>query len=551
MLVLTVGANAADRRPNVVLVFGDDLGRHAGVYARLDARSTPDRLLSTPHIDRLAEEGAVVRNAFVSAPSCTPSRSALVSGAHFWRAGRASILSGAVWDGTVFSLPLALQARGYHIGETYKVWSPGTPKDAPFLDGSPGDHAYEQAGHRFNKFSTEVSALVAAGMSPEAARRELLGEIRGNLAAFLADRPAGRPFFYFLGPTNTHRRWARGSGARLWGLEPEKLAGSMPSFLPDVPEVREDLADYLGEVQAVDAAIGEVVARLRESGDLARTIIIVSGDHGAPGFPHGKCDCYDFGTRVPLVVWAGPESGLEIRPGTVVEELVSLADVAPTILEAASEPRPASMTGQSLVPLLQEGVGFWQPRAGVFFGRERHFGRAREGSLPYPVRAVRTKDHLYIRNFAPDRWPMGTPRGITADQAPDASALATDTAVTLSDFDASPTKAWLVAHRDDPAGRAHYERAFGRRPAEELYVLATDPDQVENRAADPALAEVRERLAALLMEELARTGDPRVVDGGRFFETPPLAGEAATGGDAAADAAKPTRSRRRVRQQES
>lgn len=520
-------ASAADvpAKPNIVLVFADDLGRHAGVYGKLDGRPTCNRMLSTPTIDRLAAEGAVVRQAFVSAPSCTPSRSALVSGGHFWRAGRAAILSGAVWDGSVYSLPLALKDHGYHIGKTYKVWSPGTPQDGPFVDGSPGGHAYEHAGRRFNGFSTHATGLVEQGLSPEEARRELLQEIRGNLDRFLSARDRDRPFFYFLGPTNTHRKWQRGSGRRLWGLSPDALSGTMPAFLPDVPEVREDLADYLGEVQAVDAAIGEVVARLRETGDLDRTILIVSGDHGAPGFPHGKCDLYDFGTRVPLVIWAGPEAGLPIRPGTVVEELVSLADLAPTVLACVGLPAPGSMTGRSLVPLLDASrSGDWTPRAAVFFGRERHVGQAREGGLPYPMRAIRTHDHLYIRNFAPERWPMGSAKGVTAESAPTHAALTHDTGVAFPDFDASPTKAWLVEHRAVPAGREHFQRAFGRRPAEELYVLATDPDQVVNRAGDPALAAVQADLRAALMAELERTGDPRVVDGGSFFETPPLAG---------------------------
>lgn len=527
LVVVVAQAIGADfvAKPNIVLVFADDLGRHAGVYGRLDARPTCNQSLSTPNIDRLAVEGAVVRQAFVSAPSCTPSRSALVSGAHFWRAGRAAILSGAIWDGSVYSLPLALQGHGYHIGKTYKVWSPGTPQDGPFLDGSLAGHSYEQAGKRFNGFSTQATQLVEQGRSPTEARRELLPEIRENLDHFLAAREPGRPFFYFFGPTNTHRKWQRGSGQKLWGLSPDALSESMPAFLPNVPEVTEDLADYLGEVQAVDAAIGELVSRLRETDDLDQTILIVSGDHGAPGFPHGKCDLYDFGTRVPLVIWAGPKSGLKINPGTVIDELVSLTDLAPTVLDCVGVSTPSTMTGRSLVPLLDVArTKAWSPRPAVFFGRERHVGKARDGGLPYPMRAIRTHEYLYIRNFAPERWPMGSANGITDQNAPSHESLTRDTGVAFPDFDASPTKAWLIEHRADPAGREYYQRAFGRRPAEELYVLATDPDQVVNRAEDPGLESIRAQLCASLMAELERTGDPRVVDGGSYFETPPLAG---------------------------
>lgn len=119
-------------RPNVLFVFADDWGRYAGAYGKLDGPGTINDLVQTPNFDRIAREGVLFRQAFVSATSCTPCRSALVSGQHFWRTGRGSILRGAVWDGTNVAFPLMLHDSGYHVGETYKVWSPGTPADAPF-----------------------------------------------------------------------------------------------------------------------------------------------------------------------------------------------------------------------------------------------------------------------------------------------------------------------------------------------------------------------------------------------------------------------------------
>ncbi len=148
------------KRPNILFAFADDWGRFASVYSHLDGPGTPNDVIRTPNIDRLASEGVVFRRAFVSAPSCTPCRSALVSGQHFWRTGRGAILRGAVWDGSQPSFPLLLKNSGYHIGETYKVWSPGTPNDGPF--GS-GKHAYERAGGRFNQFSENVTKLVNQG----------------------------------------------------------------------------------------------------------------------------------------------------------------------------------------------------------------------------------------------------------------------------------------------------------------------------------------------------------------------------------------------------
>src|SRR5690606_33361408 len=133
-------------------------------------------------------------------------------------------------------------------------------------------------------------------------------------------------------------------------------------------------------------------------------------------------------------------------------------------------------------------------RTFVVTGRERHVAAAREGFLPYPHRAIRTADHLYIINFEPERWPMGDPVNLGDGQTPSRELLTEDTYTTFLDMDGSPTKAWLVAHRDDPQWKKYYTLAFAPRPREELYRLADDPDQVENIAADPRYAEVRREL---------------------------------------------------------
>lgn len=511
-------ANGAEsKRPNILFAFADDMGRFAGIYGKIDGPGTINDVLKTPNLDRVGAEGVVFRSAFVSAPSCTPCRSALLSGQHFWRTGRGAILRGAVWDESIPSFPLLLRDAGYHIGKSYKVWSPGQPADAPF-DGQA--HAFEKAGRRFNQFSQNVTRLVAAGKSVEEAKSELLNEISGNFDAFLAARAPGQPFHYWFGPVNVHRQWVRGSGKALWGIDPDKLKGRMPPFLPDVPEIREDLADYLGEIMAFDAAVGLLLDKLEAIGELDNTMIVVSGDHGPPGFPMGKCNLYDFGSSVPLLVRWGGASG-----GRIVDDLASLTDLAPTFLEAAGLKPPEQMTGRSLLSMLRsDRARMVEGRDAVFIGRERHVENAREGFMPYPQRAIRTPDHLYIINFEPDRWPLGEPRGITADSAPDAATLVQNTRATLADEDAGPAKAWMVAHRNDPEWRSFYERAYGKRPREELYLLASDPHQLRNVAGYPAHEEVRAALHARLMDELKRTGDPRVTDGGAYFENPPLAG---------------------------
>jgi arylsulfatase A-like enzyme len=519
LLLPSLASAQGEPKPNILFVFADDWGRHASAYAKLDGPGTVNDLIQTPAFDRIASEGVLFRRAFVSAPSCTPCRSALLSGQHFWRTGRASILRGAIWDGSSPAFPLMLRDEaGYHLGKMYKVWSPGTPSDAPI---GQQQHAYEKAGRRFNQFSQTVTKMVAEGKSVEAAKQEIYAEVTANFDAFLAARKPGQPFFFWFGPTNVHRKWIKGSGKALWGLNPDELKGKMPAFLPDVPEVREDLADYFGEAMAFDTAVGLLMKKLESIGELDRTLIAMSGDHGAPGFPHGKCNLYDFGAGVSLAL-----RGAGTKGGRVLDDLASLTDLAPTFLELAGVKVPEVMTGRSYVPLLtSEKSGLVDPtRNAVFIGRERHVENARDGYLPYPQRAICTHDHLFIVNFKPERWPLGEPYRLDGDNVPSAEDITENTRVTLPDDDAGPTKAWLVGMRNDPKWKAHYEWVYGRRPMEELYDLKSDPHQTKNVATDPAYAKVRAELQQRLMEELKRTGDPRLIDDGKFYETPPMAG---------------------------
>jgi N-sulfoglucosamine sulfohydrolase len=511
-------AKSAPERPNILFFFADDWGRFARVYADHGNLAGTNGLLRTPNLDRLAKEGVLFRNAHVNAPSCTPCRSSLLSGQHFWRTGRGAILQGAVWDESIPTYPLLLRDAGYHLGKSYKVWSPGSPADAPY---GGQQHAFEKSGRAFNNFSENATDLVAKGATVEAARAKLLEEVRGNFKAMLAAKAAGQPFAYWFGPTNTHRAWVRGSGLKLWSLDPDALKGKLPSFLPDVLVVREDLADYLGEVQALDAAMGVLLEELDRAGERSKTLIAVSGDHGAPGFPHGKCNLYGFGTGVSLIV-----AGAGVQGGRVVDDMVTLPDLAPTFLEAGGVKPPAVMTGRSLWNVLQsDRQGQVDPtRTWVVAGRERHVEIARPDYSPYPQRALRTQDHVLIVNFKPDRWPLGNPYRLDGTDEPTFAELAQTTFVTLPDDDAGPTKAWFVGARKSPEWSALFEKFYGRRPMFELYDLKADPHEMNNVAESPAYAAVRKEMTERLFAILRETGDPRMLEDGKYFETPPLAG---------------------------
>jgi len=514
---------ATAKRPNIVLLFADDLGRYASAYAD-PKRPSPNDIISTPNFDRIVREGAVFDNAFVSVPSCTPSRAAINTGRHFFRNGSHSQLHFPWQKGTpdpfdkVKGMPVTLQDHGYHIGLTYKLHM------RPSILGGK-KNLYNRAGQRFNHYSQHVSEA----KDKAAEKEKLLNEVRGNFRDFLAKRQSGQPFFYSFDPRNTHRKWVRGSGHKLWGLNPDDLKGKLPPFLPDTEVIREDMADYLGEAMAFDASCGVIFEELERLGELDNTLVVISGDHGIPGFPRGKCTVYDFGARVLLAMrWPG-----HIVAGRKVKTPVSLIDVAPTFLAAAGTKSVDDPNGQNLLPALATGGKDSQLRGWSLIGREVHVHTGRKNNLPYPIRALRTDKFLYIINFKPNRWPMRDPWAL-AREYPDATKdktptrkklakretlvptslafnmLANDTYIVFPDMDCSPTKAWLVQHRHDPGMKWFLIYAWGKRPSEELYDLTKDPYQMKNVVNDPAYAEARKKLRTTLMHELKTNHDPRL-----------------------------------------
>lgn len=523
LFVLAIPVIAAEKPLNILFCFADDWGRYASIYAEHEKSPSLNQVVKTPNIDRIAREGALFKRAYVNAPSCTPCRSALNSGRYFFNCGRAAILNGAVWDPAIPSFALTLKDQGYHIGKAFKVWSPGDPADAPFGGQA---HAYQKAGGRFNNFSEEVTKMVAAGKVLEDAKNELYAEVRGNFDAFLKARPKGAPFLFWHGPTNVHRKWIKGSGQALWGINPNDLKGKLPKHLPDAPEFREDFGSYLGEIQAFDAQVGVLIKQLEAAGEYDNTVIVISGDHGAPGFPGGKCNLYDFGVNVTLAIrWPGQPGG------RFIEDFVNLMDLAPTFMEIGGATIPPGVNGKSIVSLMKSGKSgrIEEGRDYVITGRERHVSIAREGNLPYPQRALRKDGWLYIHNFKPDRMPMGDSKTLTDTFTPSMDDMENETYVAFPDMDASPAKAWLIAHRNDSQYKWFFDYAFARRPQEELYDLTKDPDATINLAAEPAHAAMKNQMAAELMEKLKAVGDPRVTQNPVPFENPPFTLDTKTG----------------------
>ncbi|MDZ7637346.1 MAG: sulfatase [Bryobacterales bacterium] len=455
----------APKPPNILFVIADDWSYpHAGAYG--------DQGVKTPAFDRVAREGVLFTNSFCASPSCTPSRSAVLSGRPIYNCKEAGVLYGSLPK----DLPLfthALEDGGYFVGYTGKGWSPGAPK-ALGMDRSPTGKAFQSKQH---------TGEIRRGLDKR--------DYAANFADFLAERPAGKPFFFWLGGTEPHREYAKGAGLSIG----KKLSDAkVPAQWPDVEVIQSDILDYYSEVEWLDQQVAKALAALEKTGDLENTIVVVTSDNGMP-FPRAKVNLYDAGTHMPLAIrWGKRAPG-----GRVVEDFVSHTDFAATFLEVAGLPRLSGSTGKSLVPLLTSPLsGQIDPkRDHAVTALERHT-MCRPDGATYPIRALRTRDFLYIRNFEPDRWPTGGPDFVSSNKT------------THGDVDAAPIKEFFL----DPSNQAQYkdlyELGFGKRPAEELYNVRSDPDQVKNLAgsavANATLARYRDRLDNILRGD----GDPRI-----------------------------------------
>lgn len=478
---LAVEASAQAPRPNVLFVITDDQSYpHASVYG--------SRFVETPSFDRIAREGVLFTRAYVASPGCSPSRAALLTGRYPWQIEQAGThASSFPVEYVVF--PDLLERGGYWVGFTGKGWGPGDWA-ASGRNRNPAGPAFSDA-----RLATPIEGVSAV-------------DYAANFREFLRQRPPGAPFYFWYGASEPHRSYAPGAG-RAAGKRLEDV--DVPAYLPDTPEVRSDLLDYALEIEHADGHLGRMLDMLEQAGELDNTLVVVTSDNGMP-FPRAKATVYDAGIHVPLAVrWPARVPG-----GRVVEDLVSLIDVTPTLLDATGiqHPGPHPMSGRSLFGLLTSGAsGIVEPmRDAVYTGRERH-SSARWNNLGYPQRAVRTRDYLYIRNFAPERWPAGAPRKYEEDGrlGPMHGGY--------HDIDAAPTLELLTSRADDPFFYSYLHLAVARQPAEELYDLRSDPDCLHNLAADPAHAVVTREHRQRLDARLRETGDPRVLGTGDIWES--------------------------------
>ena len=456
-------AMAQPERPNVLFAISDDQSAmHAGAYG--------DIANKTPAFDRIAKEGVLFSYAFTAAPSCAPSRSAILTGRNIWELEEGGILLGILRSKfTVFTL--LLEDAGYELGATGKTWGPG-----------------RMEGWQRDVFGKSITTHEL----PESQQRPGLNRLdyAANFDEFFAGRNKTKPFFFWLGTSEPHQRYDIGA----WKTAGKQLEDALvPGALPDHPDVRGEILDYGIEIEHFDTHLGRALATLEEAGELDNTLVIVTSDHGNP-LPRSKCNLYDSGTQVPLSMRL-PGA---IPGGRKVDDLASLVDIAPTILEAASVDVPDVMSGRSLWNIAQSDRSGLvdDSRDFAVTAFERHT-IARRGGVGYPMRAIRTHKYAFIRNYEPDRWPAGDPDYNAPPQG------------FFGDVDRGVTKSFLMAHALDPQIRPYYLMAYGRRPGEELFDIEKDPHQLRNIAADPAMAEVKQQLIWRLNAYLQAHDDPR------------------------------------------
>jgi N-sulfoglucosamine sulfohydrolase len=459
-----------DDRFNILFAIADDMSWLHTSFSGCEA-------IQTPYIDYLARNGVWFNHAYCSAPSCSASRASVLTGRNGFELREGACLWSII-PSEFKTYTEYLEESGYFTGYTGKGWGPGDWEDSGRKKNPAGKGyqevrtiPYEQLGDSNPMSNVDYAA---------------------NFAEFLRDRPVGKPFCFWYGAFEPHRDYLKDIGLMM-GKQPDDI--DVPDFLPDVPEVRHDILDYLVEIEWFDHHLGKMIGILREEGELDNTLIVVTSDNGMP-FPRAKSNLYEYGTHMPLVIFCKKL----IPGGREIDDLVSLTDLAPTFLEVADLPVPEEMSGKSLLDILNSNIsGQADPsRNRIFTFRERHAWVQPDGQI-YPMRAMRKNQFLIIWNPKPDMYPAGHPDPqYNFNYYP------------YGDVDNSPTKDFLLSLQKKEAMRWYYDLAWAKRPEFELYNLADDSFQVKNLAGMEEYDELLFQLQQELKNYLDERGDLRM-----------------------------------------
>ncbi len=436
--VLPPTVRAESARTNVLLLIADDLGCFLPVYGDTNA--------VTPNMDRLLCEGVYFTNSYCTSPSCSASRSVILSGLYNHATGH----------------------YGHAHGEHHFSYLPYV---------QPFPKLLKKAGYATGyiaKLHVEPEACFEWDLADPIGSRDVY-HMAQSAKKFIQDA-GDKPWYLHCGFHDPHRA-GTGFANKQWPnvkrlrLDPAKL--KVPSFLPDNPDTRGDLVEYYEACNRFDQGIGFMLDVLKESGQADNTLVIVMSDHGAP-FPNAKTTTYDAGLHVPLIV---RRPGMRER-GMANHAMTNWADIMPSILEWTGVKGPDyPLHGRSWMPILEQTHPQGWDR--VYFSHTFH-----EVIDYYPMRGVRTRRYKYIHNLFP---------GLQYQNA--------------TDLWASPTwQSMRKQGRNAMLGKRPVMK-FLHRDREELYDVENDPDEVRNLASSTEHQSVLGEFRRDTNEFRKRTGD--------------------------------------------
>jgi N-sulfoglucosamine sulfohydrolase len=443
-------AAASKKRTNILLITADDMNWDApGCFGG----RTPN---ITPNIDRLASQGMRFQYAHVTIAVCQPSRSVLMTGRYPHRNGAEGF---EPINLDVPTLQEQLHAAGYLNGILGKVTHLAPPEKFPW----DMKHDFKELGNGRNP---GIYHKFARGFFERAADE-------------------GRPFCLMANSHDPHRPfYGSQQERRMFGdvvdtipppsriYTPDEI--EVPGFLPDIPNVRKEIAQYYCSVRRCDDTVGAVLRALHESGQAENTMIMFLSDNGM-ALPFAKTNCYLNSTRTPwIAVWPG-----RIKPGTVdSEHFISGIDFMPTALDVAELPKPAGMDGVSFLPLL-----LGKPQS----GRDEVFTQFHQTSARnrYPIRCVQNKRFGYIFN------PWSDGQRVFKNESQSGLTF----------------RAMQAAARTD-ASIAARVKLFQYRVLEEFYDFQKDPDALHNLIDDPQYKNQIDAMRKNLLDWMKRTSDP-------------------------------------------
>jgi len=443
-------ADRRKKRPNILLITADDMNCDSpGCFGG----QTPD---ITPNIDRLASEGMRFAHAHITIAVCQPSRSVLMTGRYPHRNG----------------------AEGFQQINTNVPTLQESLHNAGYLNGILGKVKHLAPIHKFKWDMVKDVGELGNGRDPKLYykyARDFFQQASNKDQPFFLmanSHDPHRPFHGSLQERNKFKKALKDIPAPSRVYRGEEIR--VPGFLPDIPNIRKEIAQYYSSVRRCDDTVGAVMRALRESGQAENTLIMFLSDHGMP-LPFAKTNCYLHSTRTPwIAVW--PD---KIKPDTVDNRhFVSGIDFMPTALDAAGVPEPEGMDGFSFLPVL---LGRQQA------GRDKVFTQFHQTSAKnrYPMRCVQNHRFGYIFN------PWSDGERVFKNESQSGLTF----------------KAMRAAAKTDPKIAARV-RLFQYRVVEEFYDLANDPDALRNLRDEPRYQKKLDNLREELLKWMKRTNDP-------------------------------------------